>query len=177
MDDDEEEEKISIERVEKNMVIVSNRLPFRIDRDGENLSVKPGTGGLVTALAPVLRDRKGIWVGWDGDVFGKAPPSLLENYSESAGYRLVPLSLEHQEVQEYYWGFSNETLWPLFHDMLDRCHFSRKNWETYQRVNQKFSHRTAEVCQNSDMIWVHDYHLILVGRYLSQAGVKARKTA
>lgn len=175
MESDSDQTKLAIETSEKKVIIVSNRLPFRVDRDGERLGVKPGTGGLVTALAPALRDRQGIWVGWDGDVFGKAPPSLLEDYSESAGYRLVPLSLEHQEVQEYYWGFSNETLWPLFHDMLDRCHFSRKNWETYRQVNRKFAHRIAEVCQDEDLVWVHDYHLILVGNFLDQVGVKARK--
>lgn len=170
-----EEKKTSGISPDRKVVIVSNRLPFRVERDGDRLEVKPGTGGLVTALAPVLRDRHGIWVGWDGDIGGGAPPSLLEEYSESAGYRLIPLSLEPQDVEEYYWGFSNETVWPLFHDMLDRCHFSRKHWEAYRRVNGKFSHGVADVCQDTDLIWVHDYHLILVGYLLAQEGVKAPK--
>jgi trehalose 6-phosphate synthase len=100
------------------ILIVSNRLPIRISREGDQVSVKPGSGGLVTALAPVLKDRGGMWIGWDGDPMGDAPRTLVEDQSSSAGYQLKPISLTPQEVAEYYHGFSNETLWRLCHDLL-----------------------------------------------------------
>jgi trehalose 6-phosphate synthase/phosphatase len=157
------------------VVIVSNRLPFRVERVDDEVQIKAGSGGLVTALAPVLRDRHGVWVGWDGDVFGGAPAAVLEDHSASAGYQLVPLALDSEEVKEYYWGFSNATLWPLFHDMLDQCHFVHQQWEAYKRVNRKFADRTAAMADDDDLIWIHDYQLILAGEYLHHAGIRARK--
>jgi trehalose 6-phosphate synthase len=156
-------------------LIVSNRLPVRISRNKERISIEPGSGGLITALAPVLKDRGGTWVGWDGDPLGEAPGGLLEDHSATVGYQLKPLSLSADEVEEYYHGFSNETLWPLFHDLLGHCRFSRQNWITYRNVNQKFARATAAHAQSEDLIWVHDYQLLLVARYLEELGVTARK--
>ena len=155
-------------------IIVSNRLPIRIAREKGRVSVEPGSGGLVTALAPVLRDRGGTWAGWDGDPLGEAPHDLLEEHSSSAGYRLKPISLTHREVSEYYHGFSNETLWPLFHDLLGHCRFSRQNWNTYREVNRKFAHAVAAEVEPGDLIWVHDYQLLLVAKYLQETGVTAK---
>jgi len=157
------------------ILIVSNRLPIRVSREGEQISVKPGSGGLVTALAPVLKDRGGVWLGWDGDPMGDAPHTLVEDQSSSAGYQLKPISLTPQEVGEYYHGFSNETLWPLFHDLLGHCRFSRQNWNTYRQVNRKFAEAVAPEASAGDLIWVHDYQLALVGRYLKETGVQAKK--
>jgi trehalose 6-phosphate synthase len=164
-----------MKRSDRKILIVSNRLPVRIAREGKRISIQPGSGGLVTALAPVLRDRGGTWVGWDGDPLGKAPKSLLEKHSTSVGYRLKPIPLLPEEVTEYYHGFSNETLWPLFHDLLGHCHFSRQNWGTYRQVNRKFAETVAAEVGPGDLIWVHDYQLLLVARYLDELGVKARK--
>ena len=102
-----------------NIVIVSNRLPVRIAHVSKKLKLMPGSGGLVTALAPVLRDRGGIWIGWDGNKKGQSHPELFKKESRKIGYSLIPLSLTPQDVQRYYEGFSNATLWPLFHDFLD----------------------------------------------------------
>jgi alpha,alpha-trehalose-phosphate synthase [UDP-forming] len=157
------------------ILIVSNRLPIRIARQEGEISIQPGTGGLVTALAPVLKGRGGAWVGWDGDPLGQAPRRLLEEHSQSVGYQLKPISLTSNEVAEYYHGFSNETLWPLFHDLLGHCRFSRQNWNTYRHVNRKFAKTAADEAQPEDLIWVHDYQLLLVARYLGEVGVKARK--
>jgi trehalose 6-phosphate synthase len=160
---------------EGKILIVSNRLPVRIAREGDRLTIQPGSGGLVTALAPVLRNRGGTWVGWDGDPMGQAPHDLLEAHSSVTGYRLKPLSLSAREVDEHYHGFSNEALWPLFHDLLGNCHFSRQNWNTYRQVNRKFAEAVASEAQPTDFIWIHDYHLLLVAKYLEEAGIAARK--
>lgn len=157
------------------ILIVSNRLPIRISREGKQISVKQGSGGLVTAMAPVLRDRGGTWAGWDGDPLGEAPLGLLEEHSSSAGYQLKPISLTPKEVEEYYHGFSSETVWPLFHDLLGHCRFSRQNWNAYRQVNRKFAQTVAAETEPGDLIWVHDYQLLLVARYLEEAGVKAKK--
>ncbi len=160
---------------DSRILIVSNRLPIRISREKGKVSVKPGSGGLVTALAPVLRDRGGIWIGWDGDPIGRAPKRLLDKHSNSSGYLLKPISLTAKEVAEHYQGFSNEALWPLFHDLLDHCHFSRQNWTTYRQVNRKFAKAVTSEAKPGDLIWVHDYHLLMVGRYLEETEVKAKK--
>ncbi len=157
------------------ILIVSNRLPVRIARGEGGVSIVPGSGGLVTALAPVLRDRGGTWLGWDGDPLGEAPQSLLVDHSSRVGYRLIPITLLPKEVDEYYHGFSNETLWPLFHDLLGHCRFSRQNWNTYRQVNRKFARIAAEEAEPGDLIWVHDYQLLLVARYLEELGVRAKK--
>jgi trehalose 6-phosphate synthase/phosphatase len=157
------------------ILIVSNRLPVRIAREGKKISIEPGSGGLVTALAPVLKDRGGTWVGWDGDPLGKAPKGLLEKHSDRVGYQLKPISLPPREVSEYYHGFSNETLWPLLHDLLGHCRFSRQSWSTYRQVNRKFAEAADAEVEPGDLIWVHDYQLLLVARYLEELGVKAKK--
>ncbi|MCK5422942.1 MAG: trehalose-6-phosphate synthase, partial [Deltaproteobacteria bacterium] len=106
-----------------NVVIVSNRLPVRVIQVGKKSKLTRGSGGLVTALAPVLRDRGGIWIGWDGNKGSQSHTELFKKESKNIGYSLRPLSLTTQEVEQYYEGFSNATLWPLFHDFLDRCQF------------------------------------------------------
>jgi trehalose 6-phosphate synthase len=100
---------------------------------------------------------------------------MLQDHSSSAGYQLKPISLSPDEVEEYYYGFSNETLWPLFHDLLGHCRFSRQNWNAYRQVNRKFAHVVASEAEPGDLIWVHDYQLLLVARYLQEANVPARK--
>ena len=159
-----------------NIVIVSNRLPVSIIQTGKKSQLIPGSGGLVSALAPVLRNRGGIWIGWDGDKSGQSHKKLFKKESTRIGYSLRPISLASQEVEQFYEGFSNATLWPLFHDFLDRCQFQLETWDMYCSINQKFAETIAENSSKDDLIWVHDYHLTLVGKYLADLGVK-RKTA
>ena len=153
---------------QNNIIIVSNRLPVKIVRTGKKSELISGSGGLVTAFAPVLRDRGGTWIGWDGITSGHFHKKLFLKESSRIGYRLIPVSLTNQQVELYYEGFSNTTLWPLFHDFLDRCQFQPETWAMYCRVNQKFAQVTLEQSSAQDLIWVQDYHLLLVGKYLSQ---------
>ena len=158
-----------------NVVIVSNRLPVRVIQVGKKSKLTRGSGGLVTALAPVLRDRGGVWIGWDGNKGSQSHTELFKKESKNIGYSLRPLSLTTQEVEQYYEGFSNATLWPLFHDFLDRCQFQPENWDRYCRVNKKFATAVSENSDKDDLIWVHDYHLLLVGKYLAELEVKRKK--
>jgi trehalose 6-phosphate synthase len=148
------------------LVVVSNRLPVTVSTDGEATSVRPATGGLVTALAPVLRNRGGIWAGWTGAAGEVDLGEILGPASREVGYQLCPLTLSEREVSDFYHGFSNEIIWPLFHDLLRHCNFVPQYWRTYLDVNRKFARLVSENSGASDYVWVHDYHLMHVAQFL-----------
>ncbi|BCA81130.1 trehalose-6-phosphate synthase [Desulfuromonas sp. AOP6] len=152
--------------------MVSNRLPVVVSCVEGRWDISAGSGGLVTALSPVMKQNDGLWIGWPG--CGEEAPlnELLSRFRAEEGYRLHPVPLTEEEVERYYWGFSNETLWPLFHDLLGNCNFSLENWQTYRQVNERFARTIAEVCKAGDLLWVHDYQLTLVGAYLRKHGVR-----
>jgi len=155
------------------LVIVSNRLPIVIGRgDLGEWQVQPGSGGLVTALAPILRDRAGLWIGWPGTVEEVDLDGLVAIGSKDAGYIFKPVLLTAEEVDQYYFGFSNEIIWPLFHDMHSRCNFDPAYWNMYQAVNLKFTQVIAQNTGMNDYIWVHDYHLMLVAKELRSMGLE-----
>ncbi len=161
------------------LVIVSNRLPLKIGGSGENLTVTPSSGGLVSAMSPVLRDRGGIWIGWTGTsepVGMKTLREILGPASDLAGYRIFPVRLSKQDVEAFYYGFSNEVIWPLFHDLQTRCRFEPEYWDAYLRVNRCFARAVAHHTRSEDFIWVHDYQMIPVARILKESGVKRRCT-
>lgn len=155
------------------LIVASNRLPVVIKRDEQGgLTIVPGMGGLVTAIGPVLHGRGGIWVGWPGTSDADALGLLRD--SREAGYTLAPVCLTEDEVRDYYQGFSNEVLWPLFHDLLTRCNFDPRYWPVYERVNRKFAEAIAQVCGDDDYVWVQDYHLMFCGAMLRELGVRTR---
>ena len=112
----------------RRLLVVSNRLPAVVERRGEEWQITSGSGGLVTALAPVMRQQQGLWIGWPG--CGDEAPlgPLLAQFAQDNGYSLAAVPLSADEVEKYYRGFSNEALWPLFHDLLGFCRFSYDNW-------------------------------------------------
>ena len=154
--------------MKQRLVVVSNRLPIAVSQVDSEWQISSGSGGLVTALAPLMSANHGIWIGWPG--CGPEAPivSLAESFSAEHGYRLKPVPLDEQEVEKYYRGFSNEALWPLFHDMLGNCVFNLDNFRTYDAVNRRFATITAAASTDDDFVWIHDYQLILCGRYLRQ---------
>src|SRR5581483_5872490 len=153
------------------LIVVSNRLPFALDSPAEDLwTVTPAVGGLVSAIEPVLRKRGGIWIGWPG-IAGKIPSKPLAEATRDAGYEVVPVSLSEAERDEFYYGYSNEVIWPLFHDLQSFCNFEPAFWETYEAVNRRYAEVIARHCHRSDFIWVHDYHLMDVAQALRQGGV------
>jgi len=155
-------------------VAVSNRLPVKLTRD-EDGTIRPlaEVGGLVSALAPVLSNRGGQWVGWPGVEHTADLDHVLEEASRAAGYVLRPVYLARADAELYYNGFSNGIIWPLFHDLPSRCNFTPEAWDAYQRANQSFATVVADSCAESEHIWVHDYHLMRVGRELREMGVTA----
>jgi trehalose 6-phosphate synthase len=162
---------------ESRLIIVSNRLPVILSKDKTGtLSARPGSGGLVTALAPVLKDRGGLWIGWPGitDANPKQMERALARTAKGAGFTLKPVTLTAEQRERYYHGCSNEIIWPLFHDLSPRCHFDPTYWGCYEEVNRGFARAAMESLKERDFIWIHDYHLMNVGRVLRASGVHSR---
>jgi trehalose 6-phosphate synthase len=138
-------------------VIVANRLP--VDRvvtaDGEEIW-RTSPGGLVAALEPMMRSVDGAWVGWAG------VPDVEFAPFDADGIRLIPVALSEADVREYYEGFSNETIWPLYHDVIAPPQYDRDWWESYVTVNLRFAEAASAVVAKGGTVWVHDYQLQLV---------------
>ena len=145
------------------VVVVANRLPVDqvTDPDGSTRWQR-SPGGLVTALEPFVAGRGGAWVGWSGSA-GEAPEPF-----ESGGMSLIPVPLAEEEVDRYYEGMSNASLWPLYHDVVEKPEYHRTWWDTYVQVNKRFTERAAEVAAEGAIVWVHDYQLQLVPAMLRQ---------
>lgn len=150
-------------RGDHDLVVVANRLP--VDRvvgpDGE-ISWRHSPGGLVTALEPIMQRHDGAWVGWDGGPDGPEEPF------EEQDMRLVPVALSAEEIVEFYEGFSNGTLWPLYHDVVAKPEFHREWWDSYVKVNRRFAERAAQEAAEGAMVWVQDYQLQLVPAMLRE---------
>src|SRR5262245_8123296 len=155
---------------DQRVVVVSNRLPITVVQQGGRLAVRRSAGGLVSALAPVLERRGGTWVGWPGASLD-AQTALPETNTR---YAVVPVSLSRSEVKGFYHGFANATLWPLFHGFPTRAQFDRAGWDAYSRVNQRFGEAAARVGQNADLVWVHDYQLMLAPLVVRERYRRAR---
>ncbi|MBH0008807.1 alpha,alpha-trehalose-phosphate synthase (UDP-forming) [Salinibacterium sp. SWN1162] len=148
---------------EYDFVVVSNRLPVdcTVEDDG-SLTWKRSPGGLVTALEPVMQKADGAWVGWAG-----RPDLDIEPFHQD-GIQIVPVPLSSQDIEEYYEGFSNDTLWPLYHDVIAPPAYHREWWDDYVAVNQRFADAAAAISAEGAVVWVQDYQLQLVPRMLRE---------
>ncbi len=149
---------------EYDFVVVSNRLPVDrvVDADGV-ASWARSPGGLVTALEPLMREADGAWVGWGGQ------PDLVFDPFESDGIHVIPVALTESDIENFYEGFSNDTLWPLYHDVIAPPGYHRVWWESYVAVNKRFADAAAAVSAQGAVVWVQDYQLQLVPRLLREA--------
>jgi trehalose 6-phosphate synthase len=144
-------------------VVVAGRLPVdRIEGPDGEADWRTSPGGLVTALEPVMRKAGGVWIGWSGDA-GPAPGPFRAN-----GLDLVGVGLSADQVRDYYEGFCNATLWPLYHDVIAAPEFHRRWWEAYVAVNRSFAQAAVAQAAPGATVWVHDYQLQLVPRMLRQ---------
>jgi len=141
----------------RDLVIVSNRLPVdaHVEADGRVLFT-PSPGGLVAAVGPIARASRAAWIGWIGE------PDIAPEPFEQDGVQLVPVPLSAADFEEYYEGFSNDTLWPLYHDVIVPPSYHRDWWDRYRQVNRRFAERAAQVAARGATVWVHDYQLQLV---------------
>ena len=152
---------------EGRLVVVANRLPVSRSReepreDGTGHEWKTSPGGLVSALAPILRAADGAWVGWSG-ASGEVPPPFHHD-----GLHLHPVGLDEEELETFYQGFCNTTLWPLYHDCVRWPEFHRRWWHPYASVNERFAEAASASLRSGDTAWIHDYHLQLVPKFLRE---------
>jgi trehalose 6-phosphate synthase len=150
-----------------DFVVVSNRLAVDrvVDEEG-NTTWQRSPGGLVTALAPIMASEEGAWVGWNGAPQDSEDADQATDPFDHDGMHLVPVPLSEQDIEEYYAGFSNATLWPIYHDVIARPEFHRQWWDTYQQVNARFARAAAQTASEGATVWVQDYQLQLVPRML-----------
>jgi len=143
------------------MIVVSNRLPVDHDPSVDG-GWRRSPGGLVAALEPVLQQTGGAWVGWPGTADIEVDPFDLD------GMSLVPVTLSSDDVELYYEGFSNDTIWPLYHDVISPPAYHREWWDAYVRVNERFAAAVASIAAPGAIVWVQDYQLQLVPRLLRE---------
>ncbi|GAB3616762.1 hypothetical protein GCM10027416_13190 [Okibacterium endophyticum] len=140
-----------------DFVVVANRLPVdRVATDDGTVHWRTSPGGLVTALEPVMRAESGAWIGWPGSTDIDVEPF------DNNGTWIVPVHLSAEEVEYYYEGFSNDTLWPLYHDVIAPPRYHREWWDAYVLVNRRFADIAASIAAENGTVWVHDYQLQLV---------------
>jgi trehalose 6-phosphate synthase/phosphatase len=149
------------------LVIISNRLPISAVRKDNSLVFESSVGGLATGLSQFSRSSPSAWVGWPGISLATADsPEVREIRKRLLKDSCHPVFLSGYEVDNYYHGFSNRTIWPLFHYFPLHAAYSKTFWSAYRRVNEKFADEAARILRPGDKIWVHDYHLLLLPEML-----------
>jgi trehalose 6-phosphate synthase/phosphatase len=143
-------------------IIVSNRLPVKISEENGSYTYSPSEGGLATGLGSIYKDGENIWIGWPGlEVSNEA--DQIEVTKNLKTLKLEPVFLSQTEITEYYEGFSNEILWPVFHYYASTyANYQQSNWDYYQSVNKKFRDVVLQVAEPGDTLWIHDYQLLLL---------------
>jgi trehalose 6-phosphate synthase/phosphatase len=153
---------------DKKLVIVSNRLPVTVSRKQNEIKIKESPGGLATALRSLRQKKRVLFIGWPGYI----PRNNKEkNYIQDHlvhEHQCYPVFLTRSELDKYYYGFSNRTLWPLFHYFSSYSTFEESEWRAYQKTNQKFFKKVIEIADSDHNFWIHDYHLMLLPNLIRQ---------
>lgn len=144
------------------IIIVSNRLPVKISDENGQFVYSSSEGGLATGLSSIYREGENVWIGWPGlEVLDSEKQTEVRQNLKKM--RLIPVFLSQEDISEYYEGFSNEILWPIFHYYASTyTNYQQSNWDFYQTVNRKFRDAVLEIAEPGDTIWIHDYQLLLL---------------
>jgi trehalose 6-phosphate synthase/phosphatase len=149
-------------------IIISNRLPVKIAAKDGNYTFYPSEGGLATGLGSIYKNGNSVWLGWPG-LFVDNEQQKKEIDKKLAALNLHPVYLTNEEINQYYEGFSNEILWPVFHYMSTYARYENSYWEYYNTVNKKFCDAFLKIYQPGDVVWIHDYHLLLLPKMIRTA--------
>ncbi|HZH74167.1 MAG TPA: bifunctional alpha,alpha-trehalose-phosphate synthase (UDP-forming)/trehalose-phosphatase [Mariniphaga sp.] len=144
-------------------LIISNRLPIQLNLTEDNIEVTPSVGGLATGMSSVFESFDSLWIGWSGIDRNTLTEEQKERVDQALlKEKCIDVQLSQEEVELYYEGFSNKTIWPLFHYFNQYVKYEEDQWQAYQDVNRKFADVIAENMEGVDRIWIHDYHLLLL---------------
>ncbi len=150
-------------------IIISNRLPVQLEIDKNEVSATPSVGGLATGMKSVHLKSNGIWIGWNGLVDEELTPELQKEVNKKLKkHQCAAVNLTQEEVNKFYFGFSNKTIWPLFHYFMEYAEFELADWDIYKLVNQKFAQKVLEHYKKGDTIWIHDYQLLVLAKYIRE---------
>ena len=150
-------------------IIVSNRLPLQLSIEDGKVSSEPSVGGLATGLKSVHRDSNGLWIGWTGLTAEETPQELESEIDKAVkNQQCAAVELTQSDMDGFYYGFSNRTIWPLFHYFMEYAEFDDENWEIYKSVNRKFADVVLENLEEGDNVWVHDYQLMLLPQMIKE---------
>ncbi|NNC34313.1 MAG: bifunctional alpha,alpha-trehalose-phosphate synthase (UDP-forming)/trehalose-phosphatase [Croceitalea sp.] len=150
-------------------IIISNRLPVQLQISDGGLSAIPSVGGLATGMKSVHQGGESLWIGWSGLTNEDIPKGLGKEIDRAlAEHGCSKVKLNKKDIEGYYFGFSNRTIWPLFHYFLEYSEFELDFWNRYKSVNQKFADAILEKADDDDIIWVHDYQLMLVPQMVKE---------
>ena len=150
------------------VLMVSNRLPVNFVKRGNEMRLQPSVGGVATGLSSVSRSYDALWLGWPGVSVERVGGQVKDIKLELRARNLFPVFLSDQDVEQYYYGFCNRTLWPLFHYFTHYTVYSKRLWDAYERVNRVFCGAIVDVAEPDDTIWVHDYQLMLLPNLLRE---------
>lgn len=151
------------------LIIVSNRLPVSVVRQGDSLTMEKSVGGLATGLGSFYKNYDSAWLGWPGVVSEELDGTEQVNLrSQLQSENCYPVFLSRTDLEEYYYGFSNKTIWPLFHYFSMYTGYDTQFWNAYERVNRIFCEEVVRVAEPNDTVWVHDYQLMLLPQMIRE---------
>ena len=157
------------------LIVVSNRLPFTVSFQDGSPQFKPSAGGLTTGLWSYL-DRKApdgterpdyLWMGWPGASVPPEHEAAVRTYAEQQ-FKSSPVFLPEESMDRFYLGFCNKTIWPLFHYFPTLTHYEEENWQEYRNVNRVFGEAVVNALRPDDVLWIHDYHLMLLPKLVRE---------
>ena len=150
-------------------IIVSNRLPLQIAKLNNSFEFRPSTGGLATGLDSIHKNTDSLWIGWDGissEKINKKNKSEIKRSLKKLN--LINVELNDTQIDEFYYGFSNKCIWPLFHYFIEFSNFNKNDCESYVKVNKKFCNKVVKNASINGRVWVHDYQLLLLPKMIKE---------
>lgn len=148
----------------ERLLLISNRLPVAVSVEKSRVRLSASAGGLATGLRSFYEEMDSVWIGWPGLALDRLSTDLREKVQNclAAEYHSHPVALSDEEIEGYYYGFCNKTIWPLFHYFTEYVEYDNRLWRAYERVNEKFADAVIDLARPGDFIWVHDYQLMLL---------------
>jgi len=148
----------------KRIIIVSNRLPVTVNKSDSGFEYRPSTGGLATGLSSLQEEFETVWIGWPGHVAKEDKKQVEATLAKE--FKCHAVFIPQQLVEKYYEGYSNRTVWPIFHSFPSYAKYAGPEWKAYKKANTLFAQKILEVYQPGDILWIHDYHLMLLPKFL-----------